>query len=194
MRIVDGDTVKFGGTTYRLAGIDAPENGQVALDARGRRFDAGAAATDALSQFLDDMQAQNWQVDIVCRPGDVDRYRRQLAHIELTHADGSTLDVCAWLVAEGWAVAEYGAQYRHLEDDACRHRRGLWAGTFERPKDWRRARRTQRGQSAPASTGLMWALMRVLGGVLVAGLVVLLAIAGASGKRTRYRGRRRRYW
>lgn len=42
MRIVDGDTVKLGGTSYRLAGIDAPENGQAATDARGRRFDACA--------------------------------------------------------------------------------------------------------------------------------------------------------
>ena len=88
MRIIDGDTVEQGGTRYRLAGIDAPENGQVALDGRGRRFDAGAAATGALSNYLADMQARHWQADIVWHRGDIDRYRRQLAHIELTHRDG----------------------------------------------------------------------------------------------------------
>ena len=192
MRIVDGDTVKYGGTSYRLAGIDAPEKGQVALDSRGRRFDAGAAATEALSHFLDDMHARSWQVDIVCRPGDVDRYRRQLACIELAHPDGSTLDVCAWMVAEGWAVAEYGPQYRHLERDARRDRRGLWAGEFERPKDWRRAQRGQRRrpayQPAPAGRGWLWWTIFLLGAVLM----LVLAMACMSRRGTSWH--RRKHW
>ena len=190
MRIVDGDTVKYGGTSYRLSGIDAPEKGQLALDARGRRFDAGEAASDALSRYLVDMNDRGWQVDIVCRPGDLDRYRRQLACIELMHADGRTLDVCAWMVAEGWAVAEYGAQYRHLESDARRHRRGLWAGEFERPKDWRRARR---GRPAAAAAGRpIWLSLLVLVGRVALGL--LLVLAAASRQSRRYGRRRRRYW
>ena len=185
MRIVDGDTVKLGGTSYRLAGIDAPENGQAATDARGRRFDAGAAATEALSRYLAAMDAQGWQVDIVCHSGDVDRYGRQLGHIELVHRDGRTLDVCAWMVAEGWAVAEYGAQYRHLERDARRHCRGLWAGTFERPKDWRRGQPVR----APARSGWLSLLVFVLR--VTAGLVLAVTIASLRQPRRR---RRRRYW
>ena len=191
MRIVDGDSVKYDGTSYRLAGIDAPENGQLATDARGRRFDAGAAATDALSRYLAAMNDKGWQVDIVCRPGDVDRYRRQLACIELVHRDGSTRDVCAWMVAEGWAVAEYGAQYRHLERDARMQRRGLWAGTFERPKDWRRARRGQPARATPAGRPI-WLSLLVLVGRVALGL--LLVLAAASQQSRRYRRRRRRYW
>ena len=183
VRIIDGDTVKCDGVSYRLAGIDAPENGQAALDARSRQFDAGAAATNALSQFLDDMQSRGWQADIVWHRGKIDRYRRQLAHIELTHTDGRTLDVCAWMVAEGWAVAEYGAQYRHLERDARRHRRGLWAGEFERPKDWRRAQRSQPAPARPVWPSLLTFVLRVT-----------LVLIGASLRRTPYRRRRRRYW
>ncbi len=191
MRIVDGDTVKYGGTSYRLSGIDAPENGQVAVDARGRRFDAGDAASDALSRYLVDMNGKGWQVDIVCQPGDLDRYRRQLARIELMHRDGRTLDVCAWMVSEGWAVAEYGAQYRHLEAEARRHRRGLWAGSFERPKDWRRARRG-RPAAAPAAGRPIWLSLLVLVGKVALG--VLLVLASASRQSRRYGRRRRRYW
>ena len=188
MRIVDGDTVKVGGTSYRLAGIDAPENGQPASDARGRSFDAGAAATNALSRYLVAMGARGWQADIVRHRDGVDRYGRQLAHIELVHRDGRTIDVCAWMVSEGWAVAEYGAQYRDLEYEARRHRRGLWAGTFERPKDWRRARRG-RPARAPARSG--WVSLLVL--VLRVTARIVLALTLASLRQPRRR-RRRRYW
>ena len=187
MRIIDGDTVKFDGTRYRLSGIDAPENGQPAIDARGRYFDAGEAATNALANFLNVMQDRGWKAHIVWRDGDVDRYRRQLAHIELTHRDGRTLDVCAWMVAEGWAVAEYGAQYRDLEEDARRHCRGLWAGDFERPKDWRRAQRVQSTLARPEDPSLLEL-------VLVGALRLVLAIMRMSLRRTEYRRRRRRYW
>ena len=185
MLVIDGDTVKLDGTRFRLSGIDAPENGQLAIDAQGRRFDAGKAAANALSNFLNDMQDRGWKAHILWHDGDVDRYRRQLAQIEVTHRDGSTVDVCAWMVSEGWAVAEYGAQYRHLEAEARRHRRGLWAGSFERPKDWRRARRGRPAAARPESSSLS-------GLALV--LRLLLALIGVSIRRTPYRRRRRRYW
>ena len=191
MRIIDGDTVEAAGIRYRLAGIDAPEKDQIALDGRGRRFDAGAAAKVELSSYLDYMRAQNWQEKIVYLPGDVDRYGRRLGRIELRHRDGRTLDVCAWMVASGWAVAEYGTQYRQLEDDACRQRRGLWAGTFERPKDWRRARRGQRGrrvyQQDHGERGWLWWTLFVLQVVLKLALIM----ARTSRRQTSWHRRRR---
>ena len=47
VRVVDGDTLRLGDRTVRLARIDAPERGQACADAAGRVFDCGAAAAEA---------------------------------------------------------------------------------------------------------------------------------------------------
>ena len=43
------------------------------------------------------------------------------------------------MVAEGWAVAfrKYGIDYIAQEEDARIARRGMWAGSFDMPWDWR---------------------------------------------------------
>ena len=45
----------------------------------------------------------------------------------------------AWMVEQGWAVAfrKYGIDYIAQEDEARLARRGMWAGSFEMPWDWR---------------------------------------------------------
>lgn len=43
--IIDGDTIRVGGDTVRLEGIDAPENRQECEDAAGRAYPCGASAT-----------------------------------------------------------------------------------------------------------------------------------------------------
>ncbi len=64
---------------------------------------------------------------------------------------GRTLGVC-WagdseinrrLVADGWAVIDprYPSAYHDEQDAAEAAERGLWAGAFELPWEWRRARR-----------------------------------------------------
>jgi endonuclease YncB( thermonuclease family) len=51
----------------------------------------------------------------------------------------NNVDLNAWLVHEGWALSfvRYGDRYRKEEDDARKHQRGLWAGAFIAPWDWR---------------------------------------------------------
>jgi endonuclease YncB( thermonuclease family) len=69
--------------------------------------------------------------EITCRIEGRDRYRRALATCSL---DGD--DIGAWLVEQGWAVG-----YRDYEREEARARSrsaGLWAGTFQRPVEWRR--------------------------------------------------------
>lgn len=48
------------------------------------------------------------------------------------------------MVAEGWAVAyrRYSMDYVKQEDQAKSVRRGIWAGRFAMPWDWRRGERS----------------------------------------------------
>ena len=67
---------------------------------------------------------------IECSGWERDRYRRLLA---VCSAGGIELN--RRQVEQGWAVA-YG-DYADAEQSARDRGAGLWAGTFERPRDWR---------------------------------------------------------
>jgi endonuclease YncB( thermonuclease family) len=72
---------------------------------------------------------------LTCQPSGFDRYDRVLATCIVP--DGS--DVNAWLVRRGWALAYGGGgNYRSEQDEAEAAKRGIWAGTFLPPEEWRR--------------------------------------------------------
>jgi endonuclease YncB( thermonuclease family) len=52
VRVVDGDTLKIDGVTYRLWGIDAPESGQLCADG----WPAGQVATEYLRALIRNRQ------------------------------------------------------------------------------------------------------------------------------------------
>lgn len=127
VRVVDGDTLRLGDRTVRLAKVDAPERGQSCTDAAGRWFDCGAAAAEALSRLVNGRS-------VVCLVSGRDRFGRGLGEC---NAGGVELN--AGLVAAGWALAtEADPAIQSLEAEARRAARGLWAGGFTRPEDWRR--------------------------------------------------------
>jgi hypothetical protein len=84
---------------------------------------------------------------VACQRRDTDRYGRMVA----TCAAGGE-DVGGWLVAQGYAIAyrRYSLEYVPTEDRAREEKRGLWAGEFRRPEDFRRKgrRRLERAPSA----------------------------------------------
>ncbi|MCY4260073.1 MAG: thermonuclease family protein [Rhodobacteraceae bacterium] len=152
VRLIDADTLDLPDVgRVRLAGIDAPENGQPARDARGHRFDAGQAATAAFADYLYRRQGEGWQVHFAETEKARGGYGRILARVILKRGRKRE-DACAWLVRHGWAVAEYGPpHYRREESRARRERAGLWAGEWQRPRIWRAGRK---GASArPAFRG-----------------------------------------
>lgn len=121
--VVDGDSLRIGSRDIRILGIDAPELHQTCTR-DSRAFACGQAAKEELGRLTAG-------ADVQCRITGRDRYGRSLARCM-----AGTRDLGAALVAQGMAVA-YGA-YDDEERLAREARRGLWAGLFERPSEWRK--------------------------------------------------------
>ncbi|PZO74538.1 MAG: nuclease [Mesorhizobium amorphae] len=121
--IHDGDTLRIGDDRYRLVGIDAPELRQVCRLER-RQYPCGERSRDELIALVNGAR-------VSCSAEKRDRYRRLLGSCT---ANG--IDLNRELVRSGWAVI-YGKGFEAEQAEARAAKRGLWAGTFENPKEWR---------------------------------------------------------
>ena len=139
--VTDGDTLIIGTTKIRLHGIDAPESAQLCKDAAGKDYRCGQVAALALSDRIG-------AAPISCDPRDTDKYGRTVAV-----CSKGTDDLNAWLVAQGHAIAyrTYSQEYVDQEVEAKKAKRGIWAGTFQEPSDWRKARRAAGEDTRPAA-------------------------------------------
>lgn len=123
--VVDGDTIYVDSQRLRLVSIDAFEAAQTCT-CDGRPYLCGEEATRALIRLTSQRQVR-------CEGSQRDRYKRPLVQCSV-----GNLDLGRAMVESGWAVAEYGDQYQAIENKARAAQAGAWAGTFERPKDWRK--------------------------------------------------------
>lgn len=121
-RAADGDTLVLNGEHVRLKGMDAPELAQTCTR-DGKDWPCGREAKAALAAALK-------QGQVACTFSARDDYDRPLALCTVAGADLGAL-----LVRQGLAVA-FGA-YQAEEAEARAARRGLWAGSFQRPSDYR---------------------------------------------------------
>ena len=130
-RAIDGDTIEVEGTRIRLQGIDAPETRQRCTTADGVSWACGRYATAVLAAAVA-------SVDVTCTARGRDRYQRVVAVCW-----AGMVEVGRAMVAEGLALADrrFGRTYVPVEDAARAAALGIWAGEFEAPWDWRRARR-----------------------------------------------------
>ena len=125
-RAKDGDSLMVGKTEVRLFGVDAPELGQTCKKG-GTDWACGAEAADRLSMLVAGK-------DVSCTSMGTDQYNRTLGRCTV----GAT-DINRIVVATGFAVAyrRYSSDYISAEETAKVARRGIWAGTFEMPSDFR---------------------------------------------------------
>jgi len=126
--VTDGDSLEVAGVRIRLFGIDAPERDQDCQDAGGKTYSCGRAASRALAAAIGGRS-------VTCTPVEVDQYNRDVA--VCTAGD---LDLGDVMVRGGHAL-DYArhsrGRYAGAEREARDARRGMWAGTFERPATWR---------------------------------------------------------
>lgn len=122
-RAVDGDTLRLGGADIRLIGIDAPEYDQTCRDTSGADWPCGRVAREQLASAVDGAET-------ACAADGHDIYGRTLARCVVAGSD-----LGAAMVRGGLAIASGG--YAAEEREARAAARGLWAGTFETPRQWR---------------------------------------------------------
>jgi endonuclease YncB( thermonuclease family) len=128
--VLDGDTLRLGEVTIRLAAIDAPETDQTCKDKSGEVYRCGLLATAVLEEEVGGRV-------VTCFPIDTDLHGRTVATCEVAGRDLGRA-----MVERGFAVAyvRYSAKYLAVEAEARRARLGLWQGDFDMPEDWRHHR------------------------------------------------------
>ena len=138
-KVIDGDTIKIKGTKIRLYGIDAPESKQICskpwlnlhIITLDKDYECGLKTTNLLRKFVKNET-------LVCKKKSIDRYKRVIAI-----CFKGRRDVNSWLVRNGLAVSytKYSKKYIINENDAKKEKKGLWAGNFDMPWEWRKKRK-----------------------------------------------------
>ena len=132
--VIDGDTIEVHGQRIRLHGIDAPESRQLCrLD--GKPWQCGKDAANALTEKIA-------RRPVTCEDLGRDRYKRIIARCTVA---GEDLE--KWMIENGWALAyrRYSLDYVDEEAEAQAARRGIWAGEFVKPWEWRQGKRLDTG-------------------------------------------------
>jgi endonuclease YncB( thermonuclease family) len=125
-KVTDGDSLEIGTTRLRLFGVDAVE-GRQSCTRDGRAWPCGDEAARKLRGLIGDRTVN-------CTKRDVDNYGRTVAVCRTGDAD-----LGAEMVRAGFATAyrRYSNDYVDEENEARSARRGIWAGEFTSPEEYR---------------------------------------------------------
>ena len=131
VHLADGDSFRLGDQRYRLHGIDAPELHQECKDKDGGNWPCGIRARTELRRLIGTHPLE-------CKTEAVDRFGRMVA---TCHAGGRNLS--EEMVRSGYATIfarqGFASAYEQAQREARAEKRGIWAGSFDIPSDWRRS-------------------------------------------------------
>jgi endonuclease YncB( thermonuclease family) len=133
MTVIDGDSIQIGNTVYQLAGIDAPELGQV-CDHEGNLWLCGLAAGSELRKLIN-LQT----LPIKCT---IQTQQNSLAVATCLIGESEISDI---LLKSGYVVAleESAPHYIAMENLGKRGSLGIWGSKFILPRNWRDGERLQ---------------------------------------------------
>ena len=139
VRVVDGDTLQIGQTTYRLFGIDAPEHGQKCMTRGGGSWSCGKEATEYLQKLV-------LAGSVQCDDRGQDRYGRTIA---ICRTGGK--DVNEQMVSSGhaWAFLRYSREYEAAEGTARGQGIGIWQAQTQPAWDYRADKWARAEDQAP---------------------------------------------
>ncbi len=129
-KVVDGDTIKIYNYRVRLLGIDAPETKQKCFDSNNKEYFCGKMATNFLKKIADGKIVE-------CFYDKKDVYNRYLGNCYL-----GKIFLNLEMVANGMAVIynhkKAGRQFIEAREEARNNKVGIWQGSFELPKLYRK--------------------------------------------------------
>jgi len=131
--VKDGSTLRVGGTTWKLAGVDAPEFDQLCVDQKADPWTCGVEAREQLAGLIGG-RALRCEDD---GPAPKPPARRS----GVCTIAGETESLNQRLVRLGWALASdagVAGRFAAEQAEARDARRGLWKGCFAAPADFRR--------------------------------------------------------
>lgn len=137
--VVDGDTIKQDGITYRLEGIDAPEHGQKCKRANGKTWTCGKQAT----QYMKEITAGK---KVTCIGKEKDDFGRTIA---VCSSDGIDLNNQMVEVGLAWAFRKFSQSYIATENQARKKQVGIWQANTQTPWDYRSAKWEVAAQQSP---------------------------------------------
>lgn len=129
-RVVDGDSIFVDKNEIRLFGLDAPEYRQTCFNAKNQEYDCGKLSTKFLKKLINGKK-------VSCFYAEKDVYNRFLAKCFL-----GKISINHEIVKNGMAVIyDFNVasdEIIKIENQAKIQKLGIWQGTFELPKQYRK--------------------------------------------------------
>ncbi len=126
--VTDGDTIIIQKAVIRLHGIDAPEIDQTCWK-KSQEYQCGVAAKTYLENLINNQA-------VTCHIYETDTYGRDIGKC----FNDENIDLNAQMVSSGNAVAYlyFSQDYARQQAGAKKNKKGIWAGHFIEPYQFRR--------------------------------------------------------